>query len=77
MIKTNILVKPEQCTQCYSCQYRCSLAYTGHFNPEKARIIIDPPDSIVFTDDCVKGCSLCARYCSYGAITLRNKLERD
>jgi Fe-S-cluster-containing hydrogenase component 2 len=77
MEKTNISIKPELCTQCYSCQYRCSLAYTGSFNPEKARIIIDPPERIVFTDECLKGCSLCTRYCSYGALSLRNKHDRS
>jgi len=68
MEKTNIEVDPKKCTQCHCCQLRCSLAFTGDFNPEKARIIIDPPDSIVFTDECLVGCSLCVRYCSYGAI---------
>ncbi len=71
MEKTNIAVDPGKCTQCYSCQLRCSLAYTGSFNPEKARIVIDPPHSISFTDECIAGCSLCTRYCAYGAIVLK------
>jgi NAD-dependent dihydropyrimidine dehydrogenase PreA subunit len=66
--KTNIKVFPEKCTACYSCQLRCSLAYTGAFNPEKARLIIAPPHTISFTDECIKNCSLCARYCAYDAI---------
>ncbi|MFA5315910.1 MAG: hypothetical protein WC369_00620 [Dehalococcoidales bacterium] len=66
--KTNLKVYPENCTTCYACQLRCSLAYTGTFNPEKARLIIAPPNTISFTDECVKGCSLCAKYCVYNAI---------
>ncbi len=77
MKKTNISVRPEQCTTCYSCQYRCSLAYTGSFNPEKARLIIDPPDSILFTDECITGCSLCTRYCHYGALSIAKELKRN
>lgn len=74
MEKTNIEVNPGQCTQCHCCQLRCSLAFTGAFNPEKARIIIDPPYRIVFTDECLKGCSLCVKYCPYGAISRRRRL---
>ena len=65
--KKNLKVSPEKCTTCYSCQLRCSLAYTGAFNPEKARLTIEP-GKITFTDECVPGCSLCARYCVYAAI---------
>jgi NAD-dependent dihydropyrimidine dehydrogenase PreA subunit len=65
--KKNLRVNPEKCTTCYACQLRCSLAYTGAFNPEKARLIIEP-GKITFTDECVAGCSLCARYCVYDAI---------
>lgn len=70
MEKTNIRVESKECTQCYCCQLICSFVFTGAFNPEKARIIIDPPDSISFTDDCVKGCTLCVKYCPTGAISL-------
>lgn len=65
--KKNLKVSPEKCTTCYACQLRCSLAYTGAFNPEKARLIIAPGE-ITFTDECVKGCSLCVQYCVYDAI---------
>lgn len=68
MDKTNIKTDPSKCAECLSCQLRCSLAYTGAFNPEKARIVIDPP-TIEFTVECAPGCTLCARYCAYGAIT--------
>lgn len=77
MEKTNIAINPKQCTQCHSCQLRCSLAYTNSFNPEKARIIIDPPDKILFSEDCVRGCSLCVRYCAYGAISVNKSASRS
>lgn len=70
MEKTNIRIEVNKCAGCLCCQLRCSLAYTGAFNPEKAKIIIDLPREIIFRDDCVKGCTLCARYCDYGALTL-------
>jgi carbon-monoxide dehydrogenase iron sulfur subunit len=70
MKKINIIVEPNKCTLCHCCQLICSFSYTGAFNPEKARIVIDWPNSISFTDDCVEGCSLCARYCPVGAISL-------
>jgi Fe-S-cluster-containing hydrogenase component 2 len=69
MNKDNIAVNPDKCTECMCCQLICSLTYAGAFNPEEARIIINPPNEISFTDECVKGCSLCTEYCVYGTIT--------
>lgn len=69
MKKENIVVASEKCTECMCCQLICSLTYTGAFNPEAARIVISVPDGVIsFTDECVKGCSLCVQYCVYGAI---------
>ena len=70
MAKTNIRVNPQECKECLVCQLICSLTYTGAFNPEKARIKIEPLKEISFTDDCVKGCILCARYCAFGALEI-------
>ena len=69
MNKDSIAVNPEKCTECMCCQLICSLTYAGSFNPEEARIVIKPPDEVSFTDECIKGCSLCTRYCVYGTIT--------
>jgi len=69
MEKTNLKVDAQKCAQCLCCQLQCSLAYTGAFNPEKARVIIEPSHQISFSEECVPGCSLCARYCFLGAIT--------
>jgi Fe-S-cluster-containing dehydrogenase component len=77
MEKKNILVDAKKCIECLCCQLQCSFAYTGAFNPEKARIVIgyitDPGQvrEIRFTDECVEGCSLCAKYCPLGALTRR------
>jgi Fe-S-cluster-containing hydrogenase component 2 len=68
MNKTNIRVNVATCASCMACQYICSLSYTGSFNPEKAYIVIKPPDEISFTEECHKGCSLCTKYCAFDAI---------
>ena len=68
MEKVNIKVSPRACRGCFSCQLRCSLAYQGEFNPEKARIMVEPSESITFTDECIPSCSLCATYCVFGAL---------
>ncbi len=67
MEKANIRVDPKACFKCYNCQLICSLTHEGAFNPLKARIRVDP-GQISFTDRCVRTCSLCARWCSYGAL---------
>ena len=69
MEKDKIAVASKNCTECMCCQLICSLTYNGEFNPEKARIVIRPPNEISFTDDCIKGCILCTQYCVYRAIT--------
>ena len=68
MEKTNIRVNPQECRGCLCCQLRCSLAYEEAFNPEKARLRIEPLEEISFTDDCIESCILCARYCAFGAL---------
>ena len=75
MNKNNIHVEPKKCIECLCCQLQCSFVYTGAFNLAKARILIgtitDPGQEreIRFTDECIKGCSLCTKYCPLGAIT--------
>jgi Fe-S-cluster-containing dehydrogenase component len=68
MEKANIKVDIAKCTQCYCCQLRCSFIYTGDFNPEKASIVLGPPNGISFTEECRKGCSACVSYCPTGAL---------
>jgi Fe-S-cluster-containing dehydrogenase component len=74
MVKTNIKVNAKECAECLCCQLICSFTYTGSFNPEKAKIIVEPitdpgkERKISFASDCIEGCSLCTRYCVFGAI---------
>ena len=84
MKKTDIKVNPRLCTECLCCQLICSFTYLGAFNPLKAQILIEPrlepgkETRINFTDDCVRGCSLCAQYCTSGALMrLKEKTAKE
>ncbi len=64
-----------KCAQCRTCQLVCSLAYTRTFNLSRSRVLIGSGTGIEgeepkFTDECIN-CNLCARYCSYDAISLK------
>lgn len=62
-------IDPDKCAGCYICQLVCSLTYHGMFNLAKARIKIDlSSNKIEWTEDCIEGCTLCVKYCPYGAI---------
>jgi ferredoxin len=67
-----IVTEPDKCTGCLMCALRCSLRYTGSFNPLKARIRIKTinGNQISFTEECTK-CGLCADYCIYGALVAK------
>ncbi len=71
-----VVAHPENCKGCLLCQLRCSLEYTGLFNPLKARLVIQRPitggQEISFTDEC-NDCGLCARVCPYEAIILEEE----
>lgn len=77
-MKYSILIDTSKCAGCLVCQMRCSLLYTGTFNPAKAFINIDWPieggtvNSVQFTEGCTY-CGVCARFCAYGALTLAPK----
>nr|MDO8081897.1 4Fe-4S dicluster domain-containing protein [Candidatus Freyarchaeota archaeon] len=64
-----ISVESKKCAGCLMCALRCSLRYTGAFNPLEARIRINKTNGneISFTEECTK-CGLCAEYCIYGAL---------
>ena len=69
-----IAIDVEKCTGCLNCQFICSFTYTEAFNPSQARIVIDRrdiPEKISFTEECTN-CNICADYCLYGAITVRD-----
>ena len=72
-----ILVKPDKCHGCLTCQLRCSLRATGKFNASKANIRVTRLEEgynyrHTFTDEC-DGCGgdyLCVRWCPYGTLKL-------
>lgn len=64
-----VSIHPDRCTKCYRCQMICSLIYQRAFNPEKARIVINLPE-IVWTGECIGGCTLCIKRCLDKAIVL-------
>jgi len=67
-----------RCVGCLLCELHCSLRFEKAFNPAKAAIKIrrrlhSPNEyEIIFTDRC-DNCGICARYCSYGALTQEKK----
>ena len=75
-----IVVKPDQCRGCLTCQFVCSLRAYGEFNPSKAHIMINRVKDRYgylqsFTDDC-NGCGgdyLCVRWCPYETLQLERR----
>lgn len=75
-----ILIKPDQCRGCLTCQLRCSLRAYGEFNPTNAKIIINRVKGEYgylqsFIDEC-DGCGgdyLCVRWCPYGTLHLQRR----
>lgn len=71
---TPIAADATRCTGCLICRLRCSLRFEKSFLPAKAAIVIrrqtntQPEYRITFTDRC-DNCGICARYCSYRALT--------
>ena len=67
--QVKIAIDIAKCTNCYTCQFVCSLVYQGQCNIEKARIGIFS-DKISYTKECIAGCSLCVQHCPQDAIAL-------
>ena len=67
--QVKVAINVEKCTQCYTCQFVCSLVYQGQCNVDKARIGIFS-DKISYTNECIAGCSLCVQHCPQDAIAL-------
>ena len=73
-----IRVDASKCTGCLICELRCSFRFEKAFNPAKAairirRLVMSANEyEISFTEAC-DNCGICARYCSYGALTQEKK----
>lgn len=69
-----------KCTGCLICELRCSARFEDNFNPAKAMIKIRRnvracnEYNISFDEKC-DNCGICARFCSYGALTQEAKSE--
>lgn len=71
-------VDATKCTGCLICELRCSLRFEKAFNPAESAIEVRRlPDSdneySIFFDDRCDSCGICARYCSYSALTLEKE----
>ena len=72
-----LVIRPENCRGCRSCQLACSFEKTGSFNPGRSMIAMerDLKDGRVAPMIKPIGCDLCggdpacARACKYAAIT--------
>jgi ferredoxin len=74
-------VDAKKCTGCLICELRCSLRFERAFNPAQAQIKIRRliesrrEYEISFANGCDR-CGICARYCSYGALS-QTKVKED
>ena len=73
-----IVVDASKCVGCLVCELRCSLRFEKAFSPAKAAISIRSvvgshgEYDISFSDRC-DNCGICARYCSYGALSQQER----
>jgi carbon-monoxide dehydrogenase iron sulfur subunit len=71
-----LLIIPNQCRGCRSCQLACSYAKHGVFNPAKSVIVLErdvatdhtAPVILPLGCDLCGGEAFCVRACPYGAI---------
>jgi len=67
-----LIIHENNCTNCRTCQLRCSFLHFQEFNPSKAYILIDSTGlfpKISFHKDCKK-CGICIDYCLYDVFEL-------
>lgn len=67
-----LLVQPEKCTGCHTCELICSFTHTGEFNPTRSRISVFNFDKVGFSTPVVcQQCtaSACMAICPTGAIS--------
>lgn len=67
-----LVVQPEKCTGCRTCETTCAFTHTGEFNPLRSRISVFNFDRIGFSTPIVcQQCSVaaCMKVCPAGAIT--------
>ena len=67
-----VIVDPAKCVGCDLCRLRCSFRFTRTFRPSESKLSVDWNESsrsydVILHDDC-DHCSLCVKYCVYGAL---------
>lgn len=76
MKPAKIAIDQTKCSGCWSCRMICSLTIQKKFNPLKAFIKIEWNNRdgflINFEEGCMN-CRVCAKYCSYGALTIQGQ----
>ncbi|WP_455368775.1 4Fe-4S binding protein [[Eubacterium] cellulosolvens] len=74
---SRIIIDPEKCTVCRSCELACSYHFKKEFNPKKSQIrILFDTKSAVLRINQKEGCDLCkneksplcVKYCVRGAL---------
>ena len=75
---SRLIIKPEKCTACRSCEIACSYHFKKEFNPNETqiRILFDPQSGFLRINQ-GDGCDLCkneksplcVKYCVRGALS--------
>ncbi|MEA1960448.1 MAG: 4Fe-4S dicluster domain-containing protein [Bacillota bacterium] len=75
-MEKSIVIQPEKCTGCRTCELVCSFHHTGEFNPARSRISVVSFEKVGFSFPAVcQQCTVaaCMQVCPVGAI-VRNDL---
>lgn len=76
-MKKVLMVKPEKCTGCRTCELTCSFIHNGDFSPARSRITVFSFEKEGFSAPVVcQQCSVaaCMEVCPVGAITRSEEL---
>jgi carbon-monoxide dehydrogenase iron sulfur subunit len=80
-----LVIRPERCRGCRSCQLACSFARTGEYNPSRSCVELDrdlhtegtAPMIRPLCCDLCNGRPACADACTYGAIMYEPNGEQE
>ena len=69
-----LIIRPEKCTDCRTCELACSFGHSGKFNPTLSAVaVIDFAEDAVSVPMICMQCNdpACQKVCSVGAISVR------